>query len=197
MLSERFDEALRYARTQHADHHRKGSAIPYLSHLIQVSGLVLEFGGDEDEAIVGLLHDAPEDTGGEPVLREIQRRFGDKVAAYVEENSDSLVEDALQKADWHERKAAYLAAIGHKSESGCLVSICDKLHNARSLITDYRSVGEDLWDRFKAGRKDTLAHYEHLVEAFRARAATCPRLQPPFLELEETVRRLVDLTRVL
>ena len=126
-----------------AAHHgrklRKGTGIPYLSHLLAVTALVLEAGGDQTEAIGALLHDAVEDGGGPEMLEYIRAQFGDEVAAIVEANSDS---DEQPKPPWRERKEHYIAAIPNKSASAVLVSVADKLHNARAMLLDYRSVGE-------------------------------------------------------
>lgn len=190
MLTERFDRAATYARILHGDHLRKGTDAPYICHLLQVCGLVIEFGGNEDEAIAALLHDAAEDRGGEPRLQDIGRQFGNTVAGIVRENSDSLAESSEQKEGWRKRKTAYLEAIGQKSASACLVSICDKIHNARSLLTDQREVGDEHWKRFKAGRKDSLWYYRRLIEEFEARSDEYVRLKRPLAELRRIV---VDL----
>ncbi len=147
---DRLANAVALAASFHRGDVRKGTTIPYVSHLLQVAGLVLEYGGDEDEAIAGLLHDAAEDAGGETALARIASGFGDKVAGIVRENSDSITDAKAHKAPWRERKAAYLAAIPHKTEAACLVSIADKVHNARSLLADCRLVGDSHWSRFNA-----------------------------------------------
>src|SRR6056297_647245 len=113
MLTHRFDDALCLAARLHRTHFRKGTTIPYLSHLLAVSALVLEYGGDEDQAIAGLLHDAVEDQGGMETAREIETAFGARVARIVLECSDS---DDGQTAPWKERKLAYLDGIATKSE---------------------------------------------------------------------------------
>ena len=138
-LTPRFDDALLLATRHHGTQVRKGTGVPYVSHLLAVTALVLEAGGDESEAIGALLHDAVEDGGGPEMLASIRAEFGDDVAAIVEENSDS---DEQPKPPWRERKERYLAAIPSKSAPAVLVSIADKLHNARSILLDYRTVGE-------------------------------------------------------
>ena len=81
-LTSRYTEALDYAREQHAGQTRKGTEIPYLSHLIGVSALVLDHGGDEDQAIAGLLHDVIEDCGAQHEAT-VRHRFGERVARIV------------------------------------------------------------------------------------------------------------------
>jgi (p)ppGpp synthase/HD superfamily hydrolase len=164
-LTARFAEAFAYAATLHAHQTRKGTAIPYLSHLMSVSALVIEDGGDEDEAIAGLLHDAAEDQGGEATLTEIRRLFGEKVARIVDGCTDSVV---MPKPPWRERKERYVAHIRHAAADVRRVSSADKLHNARSILADYRVLRDDLWPRFTAGKSDTLWYYRSLVEGFRA-----------------------------
>jgi (p)ppGpp synthase/HD superfamily hydrolase len=165
VLSNRFEEALIFATRLHARQVRKASSIPYVSHLLIVAGMVLEQGGDEDTAIAALLHDAVEDQGGRPMLDEIRRRFGDRVAGIVEECSDAFT---FFKPPWRKRKEAYLAHLPHASAAARLVSAADKLHNARTTLADYRTLGEALWGRFNGGREGTLWFYRAMVEALRA-----------------------------
>ena len=165
MLSTRFDEALVYASQLHRDQLRKGTQIPYVSHLLAVTASVLEHGGTEDEAIAALLHDAVEDQGG-PVTREaIRERFGDNVVAIVDGCSDA---DTLPKPPWCERKSAYIAHVVEAPRSVRLVSAADKLHNARAILADYRQHGEALWKRFNGGPDGTLWYYRALTDAFRS-----------------------------
>lgn len=195
MITKRFSRAVEYAIAAHLGDVRKGTSIPYISHLVQVAGLVLEFGGTEEEAIGGLLHDAAEDAGGEATLADIREAFGPEVEQVVRENSDSITDSKAEKAPWRERKEQYIAAISHKSESALIVSICDKIHNARSLITDTRALGPSHWSRFNATREDSLWYYQSLVKAFQQRVPDCPRLAPAVRELESAVGTLTDLAQ--
>jgi GTP pyrophosphokinase len=163
-LSDRFTEALAYATELHADQRRKVSGVPYVSHLLRVAGIVLEAGADEDEAIAALLHDAVEDQGGAPVREEIRRRFGDRVVAIVDGCTDS---DRYPKPPWRERKTAYLARLKDASPAVRLVSASDKLDNARSILANYRRLGEPLWSEFTAGRDGVLWYYRRVVEILK------------------------------
>lgn len=169
MLSGRFAEAMAYAASLHADQVRKGTAVPYLSHLLAVASLALEHGADEDEAIAALLHDAVEDQGGARTAAEIRRRFGATVADIVLGCSDT---DTIPKPPWRERKEAYVAHLRHASAGVRLVSACDKLHNARSLLSAYRVVGESIWGQFRGGKDGTLWYYRSCVDELRAAGAT-------------------------
>lgn len=168
-LSNRFEEALVLATQLHAGQKRKGKAVPYIAHLLGVAGLVLEHGGDEDEAIAALLHDAIEDQGHKITLNEIRHRFGDAVATIVESCSDTTTSP---KPPWRQRKEAYIAHLKEASASERLVSAADKLHNARSILADHRTLGEALWDRFNAGKAGTLWYYRALAETFRVLGPT-------------------------
>ena len=164
-LTPRFHQALVYASQLHAGQLRKGTTVPYVSHLLGVASLVLEHGGGEDGAIAGLLHDAVEDQGGKPVLEEIRRRFGDQVARIVEACTDA---DTVPKPPWRERKERYVAHIAQAPEDVRRVSSADKLYNARAILLDYQTHGEALWSRFTGSRKGTLWYYRALVTAFRS-----------------------------
>ena len=169
ILSERFERALVYAVERHRHQSRNGTEIPYVSHLLQVSGIVLEAGGDEDQAIAGLLHDAIEDApAGEAdtVRREILERFGERVLALVEACTDA---DTQPKPPWGERKCAYLEHLKTVEHDALLVSAADKLHNARAILRDYRAVGDALWCRFAGDRDGTLWYYRALVTRYGER----------------------------
>jgi (p)ppGpp synthase/HD superfamily hydrolase len=193
MLTGQFDSALCYAHIKHRTQVRKGTNIPYISHLLQVAGLVLEHGGNEDEAIGGLLHDVVEDTDVMP--EEVEILFGKKVRDIVVACSDST--GGGVKPEWKERKLAYIAHIEHASPSVRLVSCCDKIHNARAILADYRVHGEALWDRFNAGNRDKILwYYRGLSDAFlaadRANGGEPGRAA---LELDRVVSEIERLSR--
>jgi (p)ppGpp synthase/HD superfamily hydrolase len=187
-LSSKFDEALAYAADLHRDQQRKGPAgIPYIAHLMSVSALVLEAGGSETQAIAGLLHDAAEDQGGEATLAEIERRFGSEVAAIVRACSDTTEEP---KPSWRARKEAYIAHLATAPEEALLVSLADKVHNARSIVSDYRVEGPSVFERFNPD-SDQHWYYGELAGAFRARLGDEPLVR----ELEVAVGELQRLYR--
>jgi GTP pyrophosphokinase len=164
-LTDRFTQALAFPVRIHAGQRRKGTAIPYLSHPLAVASLALEHGADEDEAMAALLHDAIED-GPPEAAEEIARLFGPRVAALVAGCSDS---QGRPKPPWRRRKEAYLAHLAEAPAGVLLVSLADKVHNARAILLDYRQVGEALWSRFKADKAGTLWYYRAPVAAFQAR----------------------------
>ena len=162
---DRLSEAMAAAARIHATQLRKGTTIPYLSHLLGTCAIALDYGANEHEAIAALLHDAIED--GEPTeaARATVWSFGDEVGRIVEGCTDA---DTHPKPPWLERKQAYLARLAAEDRSILLVSASDKLHNARSIVRDLRNVGEDLWERFSAPTDQILWYYRSLVTAYRA-----------------------------
>jgi (p)ppGpp synthase/HD superfamily hydrolase len=164
-LSARFDAALAMAASLHASQVRKGTEIPYISHLLAVAAIALEHGATEDEAIAALLHDAVEDQGGQSTLDRIRASFGEQVAAMVEANSDA---DVIPKPPWCERKERYLRALPRKTASARLVSAADKLHNVRSILAEFDVLERDSWSKFRGGRAGTLWYYGRLADAFLA-----------------------------
>jgi GTP pyrophosphokinase len=160
----RFEQAFLYASVVHADQRRKGTAIPYISHLMLVAGTVLDHGGDEDEAIAALLHDAPEDRGGQKRLDDIGRRFGEQVVRIVLGCTDTLVRP---KPEVNERRRQYLAHLRAEQDlSILLVSAADKLTNARAILRDLRAHGDHVFARFNTGREGTLDYYRELAGIF-------------------------------
>lgn len=182
----RLHAALDYAADAHQAQSRKGSSIPYLSHLLGVSSLVIEYGGDEDEAIAGLLHDVLEDCGVQHA-GPISEQFGDRVLGIIEACTDGTPGESGQKAPWHERKQAYLEHLTAVAEDALLVSACDKLHNARAIASDQAS-GQDVFARFKGGRDGTLWYYQRLLGIFENRLG---RDRPLAIELRWTIGRMV------
>ena len=162
-LSKLYDQALVYASELHRDQVRKGSGIPYIAHLLGVSSRVLSEGGSEVQAIAGLLHDAAEDQGGQATLDEVRAKFGAEVAQIVSDCTDSWVEPKLP---WRPRKEAYLASLPNKPATSLLVSLADKLDNAEAILNDYRSIGDDLWDRFTGRREGTIWYYRTVSAIF-------------------------------
>ena len=163
-LTSRFDDAFRYAHEVHGTQTRKGTTAPYVGHLMGVSSIVLDDGGTEDEAIAALLHDAAEDHGGRQTLDVIRARFGDAVAAIVEDCTDSW---ETPKKPWLERKQAYIEHSRRLAPSSLRVSAADKVHNAYAILRDLRNDGEKVWERFNAKPDDIIAYYHSLVRSYR------------------------------
>lgn len=163
LLTDRFDEAFQYAHRLHRTQTRKGTTVPYISHLMVVAALVIEHGGTEDQAIAALLHDAVEDQGGVERLSEIRKKFGDNIATIVSDCTDAWTEP---KPEWRPRKEAYLALLPGKSRESLLVSVADKTHNAETILFDYRALGDRVWERFNGGAEGTRWYYSALAEVF-------------------------------
>lgn len=162
-LGSRFEEALIYASQLHSKQTRKGKTTPYIAHLMSVTALVLEAGGDEDEAIAALLHDAVEDQGGTKTLDEIRERFGTRVAKIIDGCTDSYT---YPKPPWRQRKEEYIANMMNASQEVRRVSLADKLHNARTLLRELRNSGNEVWGKFTGGKKGTLWYYSTLFKVF-------------------------------
>jgi (p)ppGpp synthase/HD superfamily hydrolase len=159
-----------------------------VAHLLGVTSLVLEYGGTEDEAIAALLHDAVEDQGGQETRKMIAERFGENVAQIVDGCTDS---DTTPKPPWRERKETYIAHLKSASPSVLLVSSCDKLYNARTILADYRVMGDEIWERFKGGKKDgSLWYYQALVNEYKKTG-----FHPVYEELDRTVQEILRLVQ--
>lgn len=169
-FSPRFGEALAYGAELHRSQSRKGTSIPYVGHLLIVAGTVIEWGGDEDQAIAAMLHDAIEDQGhsGQTAV-EIRRRFGDRVAAFVEGLSDT---DEVPKPPWKQRKKAYFDKLKNESTEVVLISAADKLHNGRAILFDFIEEGDQVWKRFTVkdqGARPQLWYYHELLKIYEER----------------------------
>ena len=185
--TEKFESALLYATQLHRYQERKGSGVPYVTHLLAVASIVGENGGTEDEVIAALLHDAPEDMGGEARLEDIRLRYGATVAGIVEGCTDTYEEP---KPEWRPRKERYIAHVAEAPGPVRLVSAADKLHNARSILADLRALGEELWGRFTGGKDGTLWYYRSLVDAYGK-----PGRSDLIDELGRVVREIETLAR--
>jgi (p)ppGpp synthase/HD superfamily hydrolase len=192
-LGDRFSRAVDYARILHIER-RKGSDIPSMAHLLGVASLVIGEAGHasvpvtEDMVIAALLHDAVEDHGGTPRLKDIEYSFGANVARMVEGLSDTLAEDSDQKEPWEQRKEAYLKRLRSEPADVQLISAADKLYNARTILDDYRKIGPEVWKRFKRGRDLQIWYFNSLLEIFKASGSN--RI------VEELERVVSELTRI-
>ena len=168
-LSGKFEEALLFAAQKHANQCRKYSEIPYISHLLATAGLVLEHGGTEEEVIAALLHDAAEDQGGAQTLADIRSRFGDAVADIVAGCSDDMPEQENKKRPWKIRKTEHLEHMKQATRCVLLVSLADKIHNLRTILTDLHVLSvEEMWKRFNATPAESLWYYRTLQRIFAA-----------------------------
>ena len=186
--NDRFKRAFALALELHGKQTRKGSEIPYMGHLLGVTSIVIDDGGSENEIIAALLHDGPEDAGGEETLARIRNEFGDEVAEIVDHLSDTFDDP---KPPWKARKEAYLAdlqALPADDFGGKVlrVSLADKLHNVRSILLDRDVVGEEIWKRFTGGKEGSLWYYQSLADIYEEKLGETPLV----LEFIETVRGL-------
>jgi (p)ppGpp synthase/HD superfamily hydrolase len=193
VLTDRFDRALLYATHVHGGQVRKETPIPYIAHLLAVSATVLEYDGSEDMAIAALLHDAVEDQGGEPRLSDIRNRFGDRVADIVRSCSDTVVNSSAgqKKEDWKTRKTRYIEHLNLVDQDTLIVSLSDKVHNARSILRDLRKpeIGNAIWKRFKPSKEDTLWYYRELARSFQRRL----KGQSAKMQLADELSEIVDV----
>jgi (p)ppGpp synthase/HD superfamily hydrolase len=188
MLTQKLGQALALAVQAHDGQMRKGTAIPYIAHPMGVASIALEFGASEDQAIAALLHDALED-GGPHYAPLIEAQFGAGVLALVQACTDGVPDASGAKADWGERKRAYLAHLAEAPDEVLLVSGADQLHNARAIVSDLITIGPDVFKRFKAGREGTLWYYRALADVFTRRRA------PMAVMLEAEVRQMERLAK--
>lgn len=166
ILGPRFQEALTLAAQLHAGQYRKTRGVPYISHLLSTTALVLQDGASEDEAIAALLHDAAEDQGGEDALAMIREKFGENVAEIVAGCSDTM-EDP--KPPWQVRKEDHLSHLETAPSAVLRIIAADKLHNARSLLRDLRAEGPNIWEHFNGGREGTIWYFRSLHEILAER----------------------------
>ncbi len=177
-LSIQYYRAFEYANQWHRDQARKSTTLPYILHPMGVASLVLEAGGDEEQAIAALLHDVPEDCGGEIRLTEILEMFGPRVERMVRGCSDSLVADREDKAPWRERKQAHIDHVASADMDTLIVTAADKTHNGRAIATDLQTIGSAVWERFNASREDIIWYYTTFYNELAKRGVTPALLNP-------------------
>ena len=195
LLTERFTSAVDYARRLHPEF-RKGTHIPFMAHLLGVASLVMgEAGGPvpvtEDMVIAALLHDAVEDHGGTPQLRQIEAHFGKDVARMVAGLSDTFAEDHDKKEGWEERKCAYIERLRSEADDVLLISAADKLYNAKSILEDYREIGDEVWARFHRGPVQQLRYFDELLKVFELRPRN--RIVDEFRRVVEELKALMNI----
>ncbi len=195
-LSTRFDHALLFAAQVHRNQDRKKSGVPYLSHLLGVASIVLDYGGDEDMGIAALLHDAAEDHGGRAMLHAIEQIFGLRVAKIVDGCTDSYGDENKKQPKWYPRKLRYLRRVRDEDGETRFVSAADKLYNTRAILRDLRQTGESAFQRFAAPKAKVLWYYRSLVREYRAGGVT-PMLKPLLDDLDRTVTELEHHSGIL
>jgi len=189
--SPRIVDAFAFAYALHRTQVRKGSHVPYITHLMGVAAIVGRYGGDEDQFIAALLHDAVEDQGGRETLDRIREAFGADVARYVEGCTDS---DTQPKPPWRDRKERFIENTKCAEPRIRLIIAADKLHNARSIISDLDECGNEVWRRFKAGQDDTLWYYGEMVRALST-GWSHPILRELSSAVDDMHRRACELER--
>ena len=187
MITDRFAKALHLAIEAHDGQLRKGTTTPYISHPIAVASIALEHGADEDQAIAALLHDAIED-GGAAYGPRIEELFGERVSAIVQGCTDGVPDANGKKEKWKQRKEKYLTNLATTHSDVLLVSGCDKLHNARAILTDLETIDTKVYDRFNASMEETLWYYSELSKIFSARNS------PIANALSDTVEKMHKLS---
>ena len=194
-LSIRFDHALLFAAQVHRNQERKKSGVPYISHLLGVAAIVLDYGGDEDMGIAALLHDAAEDHGGKAMLAAISQMFGPRVAKIVDGCTDSYGDEGKNKPKWYPRKLRYIRRMRHEDAETRFVSAADKLYNARAILRDVRQYGDSAFGSFSAPKAKVLWYYRSLVREYRAAGVT-HQLKPLLDDYDRVVTELEHLALV-
>lgn len=194
-FSYRFCNALTYAAVLHRDQTRKSSGVPYIGHLLNVAGTVIDYGGDEDEAIAALMHDGPEDQGGATIRKAIAEQFGERVAEIVDGCTDT---DQKPKPPWKERKEKHIAHLKTLYAPHIIVIAADKLHNLRMLASDYQTKGEKVWEIFNGKKEGTLWYYRAMYEGLRTRFNELGQMTVSDFNKHLALERLLDeLNRTL
>jgi (p)ppGpp synthase/HD superfamily hydrolase len=173
----------------HAGQRRKSGGGPYVSHLLQVAGLVLEHGGTTEQAIAGLLHDAIEDT--DATRTDVEAAFGPTVARIVGECTDTVAGDTPEaKSPWRGRKERFVERLRSAPDDTVLVAACDKRHNLAAIVAELRLAGGDALADFNAGPDEQLWYYESVLDAIRGRIPE--RLEHELVLLVAELRELVS-----
>lgn len=195
-LTIRFDHAMLFAAQVHRNQERKKSGIPYISHLLGVAAIVLDYGGDEDMGIAALLHDAAEDHGGKAMLQVIEQMFGPRVAKIVDGCTDSYGDEGKRKPKWYPRKLRYMRRVRNEDAETRFVSAADKLYNARAVLRDVRQSGNSAFEPFSAPKAKVLWYYRSLVREYRAGGVT-HLLKPLLDDYDRVVTELEHLSGIL
>ena len=196
LYTERVGDALRFAAEAHVGQTRKGKDEPYLSHILIVAGMVAHYGGDEDQIIAAVLHDAVEDAGGEAMAEMIRRQFGDRVAGIVLECSDAVPGEDGAKGPWKQRKIAYIDSLRRGgAPDALLVEACDKLANLYDIVEDLEFDDEPTFDKFNGGQTGTLEYYATLGEVLMPQVAV-PALSAEYTRLLERLKQLAQVDRI-
>ena len=138
------EEAIIYATIMHQGKVRKLSSSPYILHPIEVAQILSTMTDDEEIISAGILHDIVEDTDG--TLKEIEKRFGKRVAMLVSSDSENKYPEEERSSTWKRRKEESLFVLKKSEDTGVqMLWLADQLANIRSLAGIYSERGEELW----------------------------------------------------
>jgi (p)ppGpp synthase/HD superfamily hydrolase len=185
LLSDALDAALAW----HGDQRRKGKDVPYVAHLLGVASLVLDFGGSDEQAAAGLLHDTLEDT--DATLEDVRSRFGDTVTSIVEACTDARPDEDRSPSTSMLRKRRYIEHVPSIAPEAALVSACDKLHNLRDMVLDANSGAFDTSWPFNVSREEQVSYYRDLVEAMNRNPGVPASLVDEMRSLVDRLQRAI------
>lgn len=181
VASPRLIQAINTAAWAHRGHVRKGTDIPYVSHIFGVMHLVSQVTDDEDVLIAALFHDIMEDVPEEYSPQRMAEEFGDRVVELVR----GVTKDS-SLSSWQDRSDAYLAHLREADDGSVLISAADKLHNLLSIHADLDTLGDELWGRFNSGKERQLWWYRSVADLVQERLPGNPLGE----ELARQVERL-------
>jgi (p)ppGpp synthase/HD superfamily hydrolase len=179
--SEQYEAALVAAAKAHRPQKRKGSDVPYITHPVHVSVILIRHGFPEPLVIAGLLHDVVEDQGYP--LQRIEEEFGREVAGVVAALSEQKRDAQGRKRPWEVRKREGLELLRRASLGAAAVKAADALHNVCTAVADARRAGPGAWRRFNRGPDLQLWYYRSVAAIVRERLGDHPLVA----ELEDAV----------
>ncbi len=188
--SELYEQALRLAAILHRSQNRKGSNLPYITHPVHVSVILLRHGFSTEVAVAGLLHDIVEDQGYE--LAQIEAKFGVQVAEIVAALSERKEDARGAKRPWEVRKQESLEHMRQASLEAVAVKVTDTLHNVHCFALDLRREGPKLWEHFCRGPEQQLDYYSKVLQIARERLKNHPLVDELADAIENLARAIAE-----
>lgn len=138
------EEAILFATKAHEGQMRKMAKTPYILHPLEVAAIISTVTSDQETMAAGVLHDTVEDCNVDP--KEIKQRFGARVSALVQSETEDRLSDSPPEQTWMARKEESLLMLKHtKDRDVKILWLGDKLSNIRSFYRAYCKDGDAIW----------------------------------------------------
>ena len=164
-------EAIVFSTAAHDGMRRRKSDTPYILHPIEVAAIIGTMTDKQEVIAAGVLHDVVEDAG--IAIEEIGEKFGLRVKALVESETENKRDELPPEETWRVRKEESIEKLRCTDDLDVLILwIGDKLSNIRAIYRDYIVEGDSVWDKFHQSDINVQAWYYRSIMKYTERLSS-------------------------